>query len=381
MLRLKYKSAMPWKLCHVVGPQWDVTVRKSLHISWMTCKMKKRMKFEAWKRFPSVIYSICQYKLTMVFNVIQGTFDRLSDHDSCRKENDDYDMMPGMKPCCGCHSESSYGTHQGCFEKPQRGHHRGRVLHRDNASVIITLKPVWIIIIMAFLALLLLGTQTSAMDAENGKGIMGKLPVFTGRKDAFVMWMAKFMAVAMMGYYIEAVSYDENTKVWGEPGCPKTMAEAAALNSGVPAEKLRIEMWKRNSKAFAALTLCMPDKHVRFIAGAKGMAGEVMKSLFREYRSQDNISHVEAEHLYKGIHLTNNGNPRYLEQRFAEIAALHPIPPVEDSKLIAVVLQFAPVMYSSVLTTERSRISKGVRVSCGKKSTVDETVAKVFRYK
>ena len=141
---------------------------------------------------------------------------------------------------------------------------------------------VWISLMA--IALLLLATQASAMEAENGKGIMGKLPVFTGRKDAFVMWMAKFMAVATMGYYIEAVSYNEITKVWGEPDCPKTMAEANALSSGVPAEKLKIDMWKRNSKAFAALTLCMPDKHFRFIAGAKGMAGEVMKALFHEYR-------------------------------------------------------------------------------------------------
>jgi hypothetical protein len=105
-------------------------------------------------------------------------------------------------------------------------------------------KHIWLVIIMLLALLLLGGTVANAMEAENGKGIMGKLPVFTGHKDAFVMWMAKFMAVATMGYYIEAVSFNETTKVWGEPDCPKTMAEATALNSGVPADKLKIDMWK-----------------------------------------------------------------------------------------------------------------------------------------
>jgi hypothetical protein len=249
MLRLKYKSSHPRKLRHVVGPQRDATVRKYLHVPWQKRKAleKARMKFQAWKRFPSVIIQICQYKLVKLTTVVKETalqcFKRWSFGHGNKKE--DYDKMPGMKPCCGHSIPTSYDF---CHKK---GAHRGQVFacHRDHATNMITMKPIWFIT-MILLVLLLLGTQTSTMDAENGKSIMGKLPVFTGRKDAFVMWMAKFLAIATMGYYVEAVSYNETTKIWGEPDCPKTKAEADALNSGVPAEKLKIDMWKRNSKAF-----------------------------------------------------------------------------------------------------------------------------------
>jgi hypothetical protein len=117
-------------------------------------------------------------------------------------------------------------------------------------------------------------------------------------------------------------------------------------------DKDKVDAWKRNNKAFPALTLCSPNKHFRFISGAKGHAGTVMKNLFNEYRPQDHMSLVEADRKYEGIALNENGNPRYLEQRFAEIEAQHPTAAAGDAKKMSIILRVAPVRYQALLATQ-----------------------------
>jgi hypothetical protein len=74
-----------------------------------------------------------------------------------------------------------------------------------------------------------------AMDFGDGeKGLSSKLPQFTGSKNDFVMWLATFTAVAMMGMYVAAIQQNIRptniSKYFGEKDCPKSMSEAAVLD-------------------------------------------------------------------------------------------------------------------------------------------------------
>ena len=65
------------------------------------------------------------------------------------------------------------------------------------------------------------------------------------------------------------------------------------------------------------------------------------------------MSQVEAERKYTAIRLNDNGNPRYLSQRFAEIAHQHQNAAADEPKKIAIVLSAAPVMYQSILAAQQ----------------------------
>ena len=65
------------------------------------------------------------------------------------------------------------------------------------------------------------------------------------------------------------------------------------------------------------------------------------------------MSYVEAERKYSEIQLQENGNPRWFQQRFAQIAAEYPDAKADDAKKIAIVLRAAPAKYQSVLATQQ----------------------------
>ena len=51
-----------------------------------------------------------------------------------------------------------------------------------------------------------------AMDLGDGnKSLIGKLPVFTGKRDNFIMWLAKFSALATMGAFALAVAQNPDS--------------------------------------------------------------------------------------------------------------------------------------------------------------------------
>jgi hypothetical protein len=208
------------------------------------------------------------------------------------------------------------------------------------------------VLLLVGIILMLLCAPITAMDLGDGtKSLIGKLPPFSGKKDDFIMWLAKFTALATMGAF--AVSIARNTDgSFGEANCPKTEAEFNTLDATKADEKLKIDAWKRNSKAFAALTLSLPNKLFRIIAASNGLAAEVMRLLYQEYKPDDNISWVEAERKYAAIRLSNNGDPRYLSQRFAEIAHQHPHAAADNAKKVGIILSASPMIYQSVITSQ-----------------------------
>jgi hypothetical protein len=341
----------PWKFRRVIGPGRDVTVSKRSHVRWRVrvARAKKRRIKNNCKHALSVWCSVLHYEAAMyvaklestTFLHIQVAKKKIAQWWTRSVKQDDYDDVPGLSsiPSCKCW---------------QGGRRQG----------LVCLPLLWM---RGGTFLLLFGAQAEAMDTESGTGIMGKLPPFSGNKEDFVMWMAKFMAVATMGFYAAAVVHHTATDAWGEANCPKTQAEADALDVSVPAGKEKMGAWKRNNKAFAALTLCLPNKLFRLISGANGHAGNVMKNLANEYSPQDNMSLVEADREYASITLNEHSNPRYVEQRFAEIAALHPTAAADNSKKISIILRVAHERYHSILATQQ--LAKGT--ACTPEDLID----------
>jgi gag-polypeptide of LTR copia-type len=118
-------------------------------------------------------------------------------------------------------------------------------------------------------------------------------------------------------------------------------------------DKEKLEIWKRNAKAFAMITLTMPSKLYHVLAASNGLAHVAMQQLYHEYKLDDHMSRVEAEHKYSSIRLNDNGNPRYLSQRFAKIAHQHPNAAADEPKKIAIILSAAPAMYQSILAAQQ----------------------------
>ena len=173
-----------------------------------------------------------------------------------------------------------------------------------------------------------------AMDLSDGnKSLIGKLPVFTGKRDDFIMWLAKFTAIAKMGAFAATIPQNADGSS-GEKNCPKNQKEVDNIMQDIAdnpltdtsstrsctkraEDKEKLEAWKRNAKVFASITLTMPNKLYRITAASAHVA---MKMLYHEYKPDDHMSRVEAERKYSAIRLNDNGNSWYLSQRFAEIA-------------------------------------------------------------
>ena len=116
-----------------------------------------------------------------------------------------------------------------------------------------------------------------AMDFGDGNKMTSKLPLFTGQKSQFVIWLAKFIAVATWGKFYAAITQHADGSI-GEANCPVDQAAADALGD-TDVDKKAKAAWERNNRAVAALTLCLPDKLYRLYAGAV-LASEIMKELF-----------------------------------------------------------------------------------------------------
>jgi hypothetical protein len=349
---LKPSLGKPWKLRRVIGFGRDVTCRKKgmAYVRWYDrvkqAKEYRRSKkgMSAWKlwmfRRGKSVLDVLASGLAMFGNIGKSLI--LPDGTSNSHGEDD---VPDLEYHCKSHVRPVLVPHK-----------------RMNVGVISLLLSGHCVFALVGFYLCFFCAPAGAMDFGDGeKSLSNRFPQFTGSKNDFVMWLAKFTAVATMGLFVSAIQQNtrpsDKSKFFGEKDCPKTAAETAALDEAKDQDKPKIKAWSRNNKAFAALTLCMPNKLFRFIASADGMAWRVMEMLYEEYKPDDNMSHVEAERQYAAIKLTNNGNPKYLRQRFAQIAAEYPSAAAEEPKKIAIILWAAPAMYQSMLAMQQ--IAKG----------------------
>jgi Zinc knuckle len=287
---------------------------------------------------------------------------------------DNFAFMPGLIPKrtrCACHGCArvnrtvAYQSHA----RPQQLSYA-----KAPASVVVpscrTFFNAQVLLFLIGIAFGMLCVPATAMDLGDGsKSLIGKLPLFTGKRDEFIMWLAKFMALATMGAFAAAIAQNVDGS-FGEKNCPKDQKEVDDITKDIADNPLsdmassrerakravdneKLEIWKRNAKAFAAITLTMPNKLYCILAASNGLAHIAMQQLYREYKPDDHMSRVEAECKYTSIRLNDNGNPQYLSQHFAEIAHQHPNAAADEPKKIAIILSAAPAMYQSILAAQQ----------------------------
>jgi hypothetical protein len=284
---------------------------------------------------------------------------------------DDLKVLPGLVPKrtkCNCQGCDRYNRVVLVSEHNQAGYAKAPV------SIVAPSRRsfvnVHVLLLLIGIAFGMLCVPAVAMDLGDGnKSLIGKLPVFTGKRDNFIMWLVKFTALATMGAFVAAIAQNGDGS-FGEKKCPKNQQKVDDILQDIADNPLtdlsntrtrtkraedneKLEIWKHNVKVFAAITLSMPNKLYRILAASDGLAHVAMQMLYHEYKPDDHMSRVEAERKYSATQLNNNGNPRYLSQRFAEIAHQHPNATADEPKKIAIILSAAPIMYQSILAAQQ----------------------------
>jgi Zinc knuckle len=287
---------------------------------------------------------------------------------------DNFSFMPGLVPkrsrcvCHGCERVDRTVVYQSQARPQQLSYAKAP------ASVIVPSRRTFfnahVLLFLIGIAFGMLCVPATVMDLGDGsKSLIGKLPLFTGKRDDFIMWLAKFTALATMGAFAAAIAQNGDGS-FGEKNCPKDQQEVDDITKDIAdnplsdtasarerakraADKEKLEIWKCNAKAFAAITLTMPNKLYRILAASNGLAHVAMQQLYHEYKPDNHMSRVEAERKYSSIWLNDNGNPRYLSQCFAEIAHQHPSAAADEPKKIAIILAAAPRMYQSILASQQ----------------------------
>jgi hypothetical protein len=84
-----------------------------------------------------------------------------------------------------------------------------------------TLFNAHVLLFLMGIAFGMLCVPAVAMDLGDGnKSLIGKLPVFMGKRDDFIMWLAKFTALATLGAFAVAIAQNSDGS-FGEKKCPK----------------------------------------------------------------------------------------------------------------------------------------------------------------
>ena len=107
------------------------------------------------------------------------------------------------------------------------------------------------------------------------------------------------------------------------------------------------------------LILSMPTKLFHLVQGANGLAKMLVKSPYDKYRPGNQMVAVEAEWQYSGIHMADNTSPRFLQERFAQIAADCPTLVATEARKITILLSVMAEKYQTVLAVTQER--QGVR--------------------
>jgi hypothetical protein len=170
--------------------------------------------------------------------------------------------------------------------------------------------------------------------------------------------MMQLTAVATIGGYAAAFR-DNGDGTFGEPECPTSEAAntaavaALALDPDNEDLKLPVAAWKRNSRAFAAMTIAFPKALFRYLISARFMAGAVIRLMRPDYMPEDRISLVECKCRYSAVHLNANTRPIALRELFASIEADFPQAPHNDADRITIILEVAPAMYTEIMAARQ----------------------------
>ena len=150
-----------------------------------------------------------------------------------------------------------------------------------------------------------------------------------------------------------------------EPDLPES--EAAALNTDANVAEKQKMAKKRNTIAFANLTLALDSPSLigmlmraQTTEWPSGLACNVIKQLFEKYEPKDTVSLLDMNHLKQIIGLTNTqGNRQELFEQTAAIENQFKME-IPEAEKVAMVIEKLPVEYQSVLTAEMRKEGIGI---------------------
>jgi hypothetical protein len=142
---------------------------------------------------------------------------------------DNFAFMPGLVPkrtrcaCQGCERVNRTVLYQSRVRPQQLSYAKAP------ASVVVpscqTFFNAQVLLFLIGIAFGMLCVPAVAMDLGDGsKSLIGKLPLFTGKQDDFIMWLAKFTALATMGAFAATIAQNADGS-FGEKNCPKDQKE------------------------------------------------------------------------------------------------------------------------------------------------------------
>jgi Reverse transcriptase (RNA-dependent DNA polymerase)/Zinc knuckle len=195
------------------------------------------------------------------------------------------------------------------------------------------------------------------MDNEMNRINQGSIPTFDGSAGKYSMWWTKFTAFAAINGLSEVIRSDPS------PYLPESCF--ADIDSSDDDGKRRFQTKKLNDLAMSCFTMAfMKEGIMRLVSKAKtkewpdGLAYLVVRELNKKYKPRDILSRVEMRQRLNQVQMKKGSDPAVLFETLAAIEDQYDgVGMIDESDLIAIVLDVATDDYQAVLTAEQS--SKG----------------------
>jgi gag-polypeptide of LTR copia-type/Zinc knuckle len=202
------------------------------------------------------------------------------------------------------------------------------------------------------------------MEEQSVRMNYGGVPLFDGTQGKFVMWWKKFRAFAYLNGFGEAVQEVP------DPDLPSSYFESIDTNTEEGKKKLLAK--KKNDLAISSLSIAFSKEGTMGIITRTisedwptGQGHMVIKALMKRYRPIDTISKVEMRQKLNKITMKKGSDPTLLFEELSGIEEKYMIPgqKIDESDLIAIVLDVATDDYQVVLTTEQRRRGRELTLS------------------
>ena len=190
-------------------------------------------------------------------------------------------------------------------------------------------------------------------DSISSGGIKSvKLPIFDGTHKTFQIWWVRFLAYSNVMKFKTALF--RNTSLLPE-------SDSTSLDDSNPEQALLKIAKNKNAAAMAYLTMTFTSEMMMGLVyksmtvdWPEGIAYLVVESLMKKYKPQDTITRELRQKLNK-VSMKKGQDPSVIFDQIGSIEYQYNTPDkhIEESNLIAVVLDAATVEYQPVLTSEQ----------------------------
>ncbi len=214
--------------------------------------------------------------------------------------------------------------------------------------------------------------DTIGFDSASEKGV--KLLNFDGDSKKFQLWLTRFCAYATVYKFRQALAEG------GDRDLPEN--ESKELDETTPVGKM-LAAKKRNEVAMANFTMAFTTEGVMVLLVYKasttdwpsGLATVVVQGLLNKYRSLDIVSSVELRQRMNKVPMKKGADPSTLFEQLSAIENQFSVrgTPMDESHMIAAILDAATDEYQAVILTER-------RIKGDKMTVMDLEVAMSKHY-